>query len=303
MSPSGAGVDWSLRWWNPFSWYRVARRVREFDGVVVPWVTPFHALATRVVLRAGRVSIAIVHNPVPHERFPFARSLTRWVLRQTELCIVHGAAVESELRAIVPDVPTVRLQHPPNLPVTPTPLPPRPPVRCLFLGYVRPYKGVDLAIEAVARLIESGVDARLTVAGEAWMSPDELRRMRSDLGVEDAVDLRLRYMSDAEAVELLASHHLLVAPYRSGTVSGVIPLAIAAGRPVVAARVGSIHEAVVEGVTGSLFDPEDVAGLVEALRTVIDDLDELAQNTRGVTQSWSSFATTIASAIERAAER
>jgi len=59
-----------------------------------------------------------------------------------------------------------------------------------------------------------------------------------------------------------------VLPYRSGTQSGVVPLAYAHGRGVVTTRVGGLAEAVRDGETGLLVPPGDAAALAEALERV-----------------------------------
>ena len=60
------------------------------------------------------------------------------------------------------------------------------------------------------------------------------------------------YVADDDIQALLSGHHLVVAPYRSATQSGIAPLAFAVGRPVVTTRVGSLAEVVIDGVTGTL---------------------------------------------------
>ncbi|MCH7660467.1 MAG: glycosyl transferase, partial [Euryarchaeota archaeon] len=65
---------------------------------------------------------------------------------------------------------------------------------------VRPYKGLDLAIEAVAK--SGRADLRLTIAGEFWQGLDETRERISRLGLAGQVELIPRYVSDAETAEL-----------------------------------------------------------------------------------------------------
>jgi glycosyltransferase involved in cell wall biosynthesis len=293
------GVKWWLRWWNPWSWRRAGRHLAAHDATVIPWVTPFHAPVVRSLLRRSVIGVVIVHNPLPHERFPLARALTRWALRHADHCIVHGESNQRTLRSVVPDVPTTPLHHPPNLFVAARPLPPRPPARALCLGFVRPYKGIEDAIAAIGILTARDVDLRLTVAGELWMPAVRLRHAAAAAGVADRVDLRPGYVPDDEMEALLAAHHLLIAPYRSGTVSGVIPLAFSAGRPVVATRVGSIPEVVADGVTGSLADPADPTGLADAITRVLADLPAMSAAALHAAPSWADFAVAITSAVRR----
>ena len=58
----------------------------------------------------------------------------------------------------------------------------------LFFGLVRPYKGLDLAIEALAK--SGRRDVRLTIAGEFWQGLDETRAQIEKLAVADQIDLR-----------------------------------------------------------------------------------------------------------------
>ena len=166
--------------------------------------------------------------------------------------------------------------HPPDLPVIRGPLP-EGPLRLLALGYLRDYKGTDLAIHAVARMAASGDDVSLTVAGEPWdRKPGTWLDLVHRLHLEDRVTLRLEYQSDQDVVDLLASHHALIAPYRSATQSGVVAQALAAGRPVVATNVGGIPDLVSDGKNGTLAQPDDVESLVDAIDRLRSDLPALA---------------------------
>jgi len=73
------------------------------------------------------------------------------------------------------------------------------------------------------------------------------------------------YLSTSDAARCFAASTVVVLPYRSGTQSGVVPLAYAHGRGVVTTRVGGLAEAVRDGETGLLVPPEDPAALAAAL--------------------------------------
>jgi len=288
--PAGARFD--LAWWSPASWRRAGRAARRADLLVFPWVTAFHALPLRVMIAAARPTpaVAVVHNPLPHDPQPFQRALTRSVLRRAHGALVHGRRVARELHALTGLERVESVPMPALIEVAPAPLPPRPPLRLLFLGFVRPYKGLDLALGAVRLLVERGREVELTVAGEFW---EPLERWRARLRAEDlerCVELRPGFALPEEIGRLLAAHHLLVAPYRAATQSGVVPLAFAAGRPVVATDVGALAERVREGATGALAPPGDPAAFAAAIERAAARLEPLAAGALADRATWPQVA-------------
>jgi glycosyltransferase involved in cell wall biosynthesis len=179
---------------------------------------------------------------------------------------------------------------PPLLPVGPHPLPPVPPLRLLLFGFIRPYKGTNTAIEALAKLRADGVDAQLTIAGELWGDEVELRASLRSWQVEQAVDLRLGYVKDEDVDELFREHHIALAPYHSATQSGIIPLAMRAQRPVVATRVGGLAEQVQDGINGILVPPADATAFASAIQGIASDLDRFSESTRSSLPDWAHVA-------------
>lgn len=291
-----ARVRFRLRWWSPLTWSRVGRDMRSADFVVVQWITAFHALPLRRVLGAARrPAVAVVHNAIPHEPLPFSRWLTRGALRRVDAAIVHAAAVAEDL-ATVADIPRVEvLPHPPNLDLGPLPLPRSEPPGVLFIGFVRHYKGVDVAIEAIARLRERGRPVGLTVAGEFWDPVSRFARQIEVLGVGDLVTLQPGYADDDQIIDLLRRHHLVATPYRTATQSGIVPLAFAAGRPVVSTTAGGLAERISEGVNGTLAPPEDADAYADAIERALDDLEALARGAAASHTSWADVAAAVVS--------
>ena len=290
------GADYFLRWSDPRSWWRAGRAARGGDLLVFPWVTPVQAAAYRVMLAAARLpAVAIVHNPLPHERRPFDVPLIRSVLRRTSGTVVHATTSRAEMAWLVPGHRAVYVPMPTMLPLLPSELPPAPPYRLLFFGFVRPYKGLDVALEAMTELVAHGLPVRLTVAGEFWGPVEPWQRSVAASGLAGQVDLRPGYVSDAEVAGLMASHHLVVAPYRSATQSGIVPVAYAAGRPIAATTVGGLAEQVIDGETGTLAPPDDAKAFAAAIGRALGALDHLAAGARLHTASWRDVATAVTS--------
>lgn len=288
------GVSWSLRWWDPTSWIRVGRDLRRVDRIVMPWTVPVHGPHYLSVMWAARVPVSIhVHNVFPHEPIPASRWMAKRVLGRADRLVTHASSVARDCAGLLGTDSAVMVAHPPDLPVVRRPAPALP-LRLLALGYLREYKGTDLAMRAVARLAEAGSEVTLTVAGEPWdRGPGPWHDLVDELGVADRVSLRLSYQSDEEVAELIASHHALIAPYRSATQSGVVAQALAAGRPVVATTVGGLPDVVREGENGALARPNDVESLADAIARLQRNLPALTAGAEATNASWQQVAAAL----------
>lgn len=294
-----------LRWWDPVSWWRAASTARQGDVVVLTWATPFHALTYRLVLaRAGRArTVAIVHNALPHEPLPFQRALTRSILSRCDGYVVHATSVATDIDDLLgTQTRTVTTPHPPNVTVEQHPLPDVDGgVRLLFFGFIRPYKGLDVALDALALLRDRGVRHRLTVVGEPWDTTYSWADQVAERGLEDQVDLRLGYAADDEVSDLLAKHHAALLPYRSATQSGIAPIALAAGRPVIATTVGGLTDVIRDGENGTLAAPDDPVSLADAIQRCAADLPGMSAAASRERMTWDDVASAViaAAAIER----
>jgi glycosyltransferase involved in cell wall biosynthesis len=294
-APPHPTARFDLRWWDPLSWWRAGRAARRSDLVVLVWTTPFHALTYRLIMAvAGRARIvAVVHNALPHEPLPLQRPLTRWVLSFCDGFVVHASTVAAELDELLgAQVEAVITPHPPNVDVEPHPLPQVADgaLRLLFFGFIRPYKGLDVALDALVLLERQGVTHTLTVAGEVWDPTEDWDAQVGQRGLGDQVDLRLGYVADEEVNRLLAEHHAALLPYRSATQSGIAPIAFAAGRPVVATAVGGLADVITDGENGTLAAPGDARSLADAIQRCADDLTALAESALKKAPTWEDVA-------------
>ena len=98
-----------------------------------------------------------------------------------------------------------------------------------------------------------------------------LRELAAELGVEDALDVRDRWAEPREVAEAMASATVCVAPSRWESFGLVAAEAASLGRPVVASDIPGLQDAVVNGETGRLIPPEDVAAWSAALIEILAD--------------------------------
>jgi D-inositol-3-phosphate glycosyltransferase len=302
----------------PQGWSRCRRLALEADAEV--WVLPYWTWVWApwwaYLLQGDRrpPAVAVVHNPADHERRPLQRLAARVVLSRCHGLFTHARALAEELSDAYPLLPVAA--HPLATAILPAGADRRaarsalglPQDRrvALFLGLIRPYKGVDLLLEAFAAL-EPTTDWQLVVAGEAWGSLGRaLVEQVERLGLGGRVRLDLRWVPEPEVGPLLEAADLLVLPYRSGSQSAVAPLGFRHGVPVLSTTVGGLPEVVEPGHNGVLVPPGSVTALAQALSDLDrGSLDRLAVGARATAArlSWSAYAGALERLLERVVER
>lgn len=258
-----------LKWFSPRSWWKAGTRARHADVVVLTIPTPFHAvpywLLTRALTRTCFV-VGIAHNPTPHETSPFDRALTRVWASLCDQIVVHNDEGRTELEKSVgkkTPISVVSLPSPWSPPNTRgKPKGRRGRLRTLFVGTVRPYKGLDVLLEALALTR----DAELVVAGDFWEPVEKYQQLIAQLGLSSRVTLRPGYVPQEKFAELFDNADVLVLPYRSGSGSILRELAFDHAVPVIATNVGSIAETIVEGQNGYVIDSATPDGIFAALQ-------------------------------------
>lgn len=306
--PALPGARLVLDPFGPWSW-REARRLaveHRADVWVLPYWTWVWAGPWRFLLATGRRPpvVAVVHNPADHDAGWLQRTVAERVLGRCQGLFTHAEILARQLKARFPDLPVGWHALPA---VTGGRVTDRDAARralglpsdrrvALFFGLIRPYKGVEVLLEASARL-PSDSDWTILIVGEPWGSlGDRLERRADELGLGDRVRFELGWVAENRVPLLLAAADLVVLPYLTGTQSAVAPMALAHGVPVLTTAVGGVPEVVVDGVNGVVVPPADPVALAEALdRLDCATLSGLAAGTSRSTEalSWSGYAAAL----------
>lgn len=144
-----------------------------------------------------------------------------------------------------------------------------------FVGSLKPWHGVEVLLAAVPLLREQVPDARLLVVGDGPLT-GAVQAATGTPGLAGAVHLT-GAVPAGEVPGLLATVHAAVAPYPPGAETYFSPLKVfeylAAGRPVVASRVGQLPALLQDGVDGILVEAGDAEALAGALVALAADPD------------------------------
>ncbi len=297
---------------DPLSWRRVAATILAHrpDAILLPWWTvywaPCIAYLTRRFAAHGVPVVFVCHNVVDHDAAAWKRWLTRRALGRGNVFVVQSAEERDRLRPWQPNAEILVHPHPvyDQYPEPVRVLPRRAALELLFFGLVRPYKGLDLLLQAIASLRTR--DLKLTIAGEVWRGMESIPLLIDRLGIADRVELLDRYISADEAAVLFTRADAVVLPYRRATGSGVLALAYRYRRPVIAARVAGLEELVEAGRTGLLVAPDSPTALAASIETLTAERAAAmapAIALAAARLTWDSLADAIVAGIEAQGDR
>jgi glycosyltransferase involved in cell wall biosynthesis len=133
------------------------------------------------------------------------------------------------------------------------------------VGELRPVKAIDILIEAIAILKQSGHPVTATVVGEG---PDEAK-LKAQVRERGLVD-EVRFVGFQPARVAFSMGRMLVIPSRAESLPYVVLEATAAGLPVIGTKVGGVPE-IFGPDSNSLVPPDDIPALVDAMRAATID--------------------------------
>ena len=259
-----------LRTLNPLTWLRAFKAVTAFapDVVVFQWWHSFFApvigALARALRRKGIKSVLECHNVFPHERTFLDTSLLKFAARPINSYITHSNKDRADLLPIVSGK---------NINVCPLPVPDefsggfdnnRSGHTLLFFGTVRKYKGLEVLLAALPKVLEQ-TECELLVVGEFYEPEEKYRQAIRDYGIEEHVQIDNRYVANEEIPGIFDQADALVLPYLNATQSAVARLALSNGLPLIASRTGGLAEIVIENVNGLLFPAGDADALADQI--------------------------------------
>lgn len=283
-----------INWYWLFSVVPTLRRMvaRRPDVIVLQWWTAatMHTyLLLALVARLARIPVTMEFHEVQDTGeadvpgvAAYARATMPLLLRLVSGAIVHNEHDLHLLRAtygrgldrisveIAPHGPYDHLESP-----TPTAAQPGRadggPVELLCFGLIRPYKGTEDAVAALEQFPVQDHDFHLAVVGETWENFTVPATMIAESPAREKISFVNRYVSDDEAAQFFAAADAVVLPYRRGSASGPLQIAMSHGLWVILYAVGGLVEAVRDYEGAILVEPGDVAGLAAAMRRVQAD--------------------------------
>ena len=257
---------------NPVNWLQVGHKIRKQkpDLVIVRYWLPFMGPALGTILRLIKKNkhtriVCIADNVIPHESRPGDTVFTRYFVKACDGFLTMSEKVKSDLASFVTKQPIALSAHPlydnfgepidvqtarEHLQL------PQSEKLLLFFGFIRPYKGLDLLLKAMAdpRIRAAGI--RLMIAGEFYEDRKPYEALIQELKIEDRLILKTDFIPDSQVCDYLCAADFVIQPYKQATQSGVTPLAYHFEKPMLVTRVGGLPDLVPHAQSGWVTDPE-----------------------------------------------
>jgi glycosyltransferase involved in cell wall biosynthesis len=246
--------------------------------------------------------VLTAHDVMPREPRAGQLRAQRRLYERFDAIVVHSehgrARLVGELNVdpeLVHVIPHGAFMHLAEGPAGPPPHEAIGPVVLCF-GLIRPYKGIDVLLEAWRGGDSEGIgidDAELWIAGMPRMGLAAL--VQSPQGAHGSIRFDLRFIPDSELPGYFRRADLVILPYLQADQSGVLFTAVAFGKPLLLSDVGGFPEIAASGAARTVPAGDPVA-LRSALRELLGDpaaLAEMAARARAIAAgpySWEAVA-------------
>jgi phosphatidylinositol alpha-1,6-mannosyltransferase len=256
------------------------------DVVNSHWLLPQGFVAALACKLTRTKHVATVHGgDVFALNSPLFRKLKKFAINHSFLVTVNSSVTEKVTKALAQNTQTPFLKLPTGILPLPTldktktselrtQLQKKSQERLiLFVGRLSEEKGVREAIQATAKVIDSGLSVRLIVIGEGH-EKDVFEKVVNDLNINENVDF-LGWVENKDIYYYFAACDVFVGPSKRSS-DGWIEAqgltfveAMLAGCPVIGSNSGGIIDAVQNKKTGWLIEPNNHLSLHEAISNVL----------------------------------
>lgn len=310
-------ADRVLHAWNPFNWKKAAQQIlsSDPDQVIFCYWHPFFAAGfLRVIHHIKKNSpetniFVLAHNVIPHEHFPLGKTLSKKLLERADKVFLLSENSLKEARSLDIRTPLKVLFHP----VYEQDHPSASKIELrkkygfqeddyipLFFGLIRPYKGLDLFIQALNKLSFTEHQIKPLIAGEFYADKEPLL---AEINPDHQEKYKIidRFVSDQEMAELFHLADILVMPYRSATQSGILANAINFLLPSIVTDLEGLTEHIEHRKDAWVVPQNNSQELANAILSLKDQAirTELEQSLIPLKKqlSWSSFSQQLLSEI------
>lgn len=148
-----------------------------------------------------------------------------------------------------------------------------------MLGFIRPYKGAEDAIKAIAQMKENNSRIKLLIAGKCnERYYKNLIEQVELLGVSEQVSIQIGFLSTRDLIHAYRKSKVCLLPYKRIDQSGVLMTSLGLSVPIVAYDKGGFGDVIKNGWNGYLVEQDNIPGLVDGIEKCLQNNDRMKMN-------------------------
>ncbi len=300
-----------LAWYNPLGWLWHAWRSRAGVFHIQWWSLPLFpvCLTFATLARWRNIPVVVtVHNVHPHEKSAAFLWASRVLYGQADHLIVHSETNRSQLLESYP-VDPARVSHVPMGVAGLQTAAMEKGEACgaldidqersvlLFFGTIRPYKGLEVLLRALALVRDKHPEVLLVVAGALWEPWEPYATLIDQLQLEGNVSLHLEYIPECEVAGFFGAADLVVLPYTHFDAQSAVGVqALSYGKPLLVTETGGLPDLVSHDARWCV-PARSSAALAEGILAFMEDPEasriqfEVMRSAAAAATSWEAAAT------------
>ena len=294
--------------YNPITWIPTFLKIKNWkpDILILKYWIPFFAPAFGFVIFLLKLFskiriIYLIDNIEFHEKWILGNFLTKFALSKADKLITLSESVYKDAMKLFPNKEVVLGFHPPYSCYNLQKYDKQKAKRelklekkkvILFFGYIKPYKGLDILLDAFPLILKTIPDSHLLIVGEIYGSAEKY----DELIKKNNIQKNMTFISDFvpnEEIELyFKAADVLALPYKQATQSGVAQIGYDFGLGAVATPVGGLSEMVIHQKTGIIAGSTSSKDFAKAITDFfVLDKEKLKENIfeENKKYSWDSF--------------
>ena len=253
---------------NPFSWIRVVKKINglKADLIITTYWTgllsPCYYFINKFVNNKV-IKIGIIHNVISHEKRLIEKQLIKLYLKGLDKYVTLSKNVSNQIEKIYKKTNGIKLFHP---------LPTKFGVKenkikskkllglnikdkyILFFGLIRKYKGLEILINSMPKILEINPNIKLLIVGENYISMKKYYQLIDKLNISSSIIIKNKFIDNDKIKYWFSSSELVVIPYSKASQSGITALSFQFEVPTVSSNIDGLKELISDNESGYLFN-------------------------------------------------
>lgn len=257
------------------NWFWLLRNHKKFDVVVIQWLQLLKYTNIEIILLnylQSRVKlIYILHNLYPHNTRN-NKVLKRYnqLYKTAKNIAVHTDKVKGIISELSPMTNVLRIEHGFFFKEFRQISQEINAKKCLIIGYISKYKGIEDALKVLENLKEKGTIISLDIIGLG--KPEyinTLLKIVNDLNIKDQVSILPREVSTKYLINKINQSKMLWLPYKKINQSGVSYTSIGLNKPFVGYNVGNLKDSFGDKGVANIVEKDNIEAFSEAVIEVM----------------------------------